>query len=242
MSRTVGYTLGVEVGLHVASVDTDPLKVNLVLDVGHENEGSDDALALGRGELGANLAVPDIVRGCEQCADGALGHGQEGRLLAVAGVRVDGGGALRLPVDLGGVAEVLVDGLHIVEGVERVGSGLADGTWDARVEGVRHERVATAEAEGAYTAVAIYCAWLAGRAKRCCWNVRTRAAGRVLGAVVVLGALCGEGRARQYCSGEDGGNGGPDHVGGGFRSVGMSCKGAKCRVQLSKAPRPREWW
>jgi hypothetical protein len=167
MSRTVGYTLGVEVGLHVGSVDTNPLKVNLVLDVGHENEGSDDTLALGGGELGANLAVPDIVRGREQCADGALGHGQEGRLLATAGVRVDGGGALRLPVDLGGVAEVLVDGLDIVEGVERVGAGLAHGAGHARVERVRHERVAAAEAEGAYTAVAIYCAWLAARSQWC---------------------------------------------------------------------------
>lgn len=149
-------TLGVEVGLDVAGVDTDPLKVNLVLDIGHEDEGRDNTLALGSGCLCANLAVPNIMCRGQQCTDGALGHGQESRLLAVAGVGVDGGHALRLPIDLGRVAEVLVDALDGRERVEAVCAGLADGAGHTRVERVRHEGVAASEAEGADTAITVH--------------------------------------------------------------------------------------
>jgi hypothetical protein len=145
----------------VASVNTNPLEINLVLNVRHENEGCDDTLALRCAQLGADLAVPYVVCGCEQCADCALGHCQESRLLSAAGVGVDRGCALRLPVDLGGIAEVLVDALDIVERVERVGARFAGRAGYARVEGVGHERVTTAEAEGADTTVAIYCNSLA---------------------------------------------------------------------------------
>jgi hypothetical protein len=155
MLRTVGDTLRVEIGLHVAGVDANPLKINLVFDIGHENEGRDNSLALGGGQLGADLAIPDIMGRGEQCADSALSHGQESRLLAVAWIRVDGGHALRLPVDLGGIAEVFVNGLDVVERVERVFGRLACRVGHARVERVRHERVASAEAEGTDTTVSI---------------------------------------------------------------------------------------
>ena len=161
-SRTVGDALGVEVGLHVRRVDADPLKVDLVLDIAHKDEGGDDALALRRRCLGAYLAVPDVVCRGQQSANRALGHGQQRRLLAAA-VGVDGGRALRLPVDLGGVAEVLVDRLHVVERVERIRARLAHGAGHTRVERVRHKRVTPAEAEGAHAAVAIDCGLLAAR-------------------------------------------------------------------------------
>lgn len=154
--RTVGDTLGVKVGLHVASIDANPFKVDFVLDVGHENESSDNTLALGGGGLCANLAVPDVVGGGEQCSDCALSHGQEGRFLAAAGVCVDGGHALRLPVDLGGIAEILVDGLDVVQRIQFVGARLADGVWHARIERVRKQRVASAETKSAHTTVAIH--------------------------------------------------------------------------------------
>jgi len=58
-------TLRVEVGLDVACVYTNPLKVDLVLNIRHKNEGSDDTLALRRGQLGADLAVPNVVGRCQ---------------------------------------------------------------------------------------------------------------------------------------------------------------------------------
>lgn len=118
----------------MASIDTNPLKVNFVLDVGHENEGGDDTLALRRGKLGADLAVPDVVCRGEQSADGALSHGEQRRGLSAAGVLVEGRHALGLPVDLGGIAEVLVDGLDIIQRVHLVFGRLAGGAGDARVE------------------------------------------------------------------------------------------------------------
>jgi hypothetical protein len=106
---------------------------------------------------------------------------------------------------------------------------------------VRHERVTAAEAEGAYTTVAVYWSLLAARSTKHCQNVRTRAAWCVLGTVAVLGALCaGESSAGKSCGGKGRGECASNHVGCGFRSVEMSCKGAKCGVQLSKAPRPSE--
>lgn len=167
-SRTIGYTLGVEVGLHVANVNTNPLKIDLVLDVRHENEGRDDTRALRCAQLGADLAVPNVVCRCEKCANCALRHSQQSRFLSGAGVCVDSRRALRLPVNLGGIAEVLVDALDVVERVESVGAGLARGAGYARVEGMRHERVTTAEAEGAYTTVAIYCTLLAAHSTKYC--------------------------------------------------------------------------
>lgn len=92
-------------------VDTDPFEINLILGIGHEDEGGDDTLALSSGGLGADLAVPNVMCRGKQCADCALSHGKESRLLAASGVGVDGGHALRLPVDLGRVAEVLVNAL-----------------------------------------------------------------------------------------------------------------------------------
>jgi hypothetical protein len=47
--------------------------------------------------------------------------------------------------------------LNIVERIESVGAGLAHRAGDAGIERARHERVATAEAEGTDTTVAIHC-------------------------------------------------------------------------------------
>ena len=138
------------------SVNANPLEVDLVLDIRHKNEGCDDTLALGCGSLGADLAIPNVVCRCEQCSNCVLGHCQERRLLAAARVGVDGRRTLRLPVDLRRVTEVLVDALDIAEGVERICARLANGSGYARIERVRHERVATAEAESADTAITVY--------------------------------------------------------------------------------------
>ena len=101
----------------MACVYTNPLEINLVLDIRHENESGDNTLALRCAQLGADLAVPNVVGRGQKCSDCALCHGQEGGFLLGLGVCVDGGHALRLPVDLGCISQVLVDGLHIVQAV-----------------------------------------------------------------------------------------------------------------------------
>lgn len=86
-----------------------------------------------------------------------MSHGQERRLAARSRISVWGRVALRLPVDLGGIAKVIFNTLNVVEAVERIGSGLAYRAGDARVKGIRHERVASTKAESADTAIAIDC-------------------------------------------------------------------------------------
>jgi hypothetical protein len=93
---------------------------------------------------------------------------------------------------------------------------------------VRHEWVTSAEAEGADATVAIHCSLLATHS-RGRHMLRTRAAGRLGRAFVVLGALC----ASERCAGErgdrkGGGEDASDHVGTWFSHSG-------CRVRVLRA-------
>ena len=132
--------------------------------------------------------------GGQQRARGPLSQRQEQRVVLVCD-----GLALRLPVDLGGVAEIRVDGLHVVEVFEGVGGRFAEGVRHARVDVVGASDVASAEAEGADTALAILCEVLALRGDQF-WKERTAAARCVGGALVAGAAEC--------IGGKDGGEGG----------------------------------
>lgn len=138
--------------MSIVYVVADELEIDFVLDVGHHDEGGNDTLALAGGHGGANLAVPYVEGRGQQRADSALGHGQ-GNTTGRVCDRV----ALRLPVDLGVVTEVLVDGLDIVQALEVVVAALADGVGYAGVEGGGHCGIASSQAEGAHTAVAVDC-------------------------------------------------------------------------------------
>jgi hypothetical protein len=188
--RTDGDTLRIVVRLHMVDVDTDKLKVDFVLDVRHENEGCHHTLALGSGHLGAHLAVPCVVVGRQQGTRGALGECQEQRL-----VLVDDRLALGLPVDLGGVAEVGIDGLDIVEVLEGVGGGFAEGVGHARVDVVRVDDVAAAQTEGSHATLAVLCARLAmmtmgDKGAALGRGLLTAAARRVFGTEGAATALC----------------------------------------------------
>jgi len=147
---TVGDTLRIPVRLGVVDVGTDKLKIDFVFDVGHHDEGSNDTLALAGRQSGADLAVPYVKGRGQQCANGAFGHGKSNTTGAVLD-----GISLRLPVDLGVVTEVLVNGLDIVKVVELVGALLAHRVRNAGIKVGRHGRVASTQAESTDTAVSV---------------------------------------------------------------------------------------
>lgn len=148
---TVGDTLRVPVGLRIANVIADELEIDFVLDVGHHDESCDDTLALAGGHGGTDLAVPHVEGRGQQGADSAFGHGQSNTARGVLD-----GVALRLPVDLGVVAQVVVDGLNVLEVGELVVTALADRVGHAGVEIGGHGGIASTQAEGADTAVAVH--------------------------------------------------------------------------------------
>lgn len=73
---TVRNALEVPVGLRGGQVDADKLVVNLVLDVGEQDKGRDDALAAARLEARLDVSVPHVLGGGHDGADAVLGHGQ----------------------------------------------------------------------------------------------------------------------------------------------------------------------
>lgn len=150
MRLTVKNTLPVVVGLDQGQVGANPLVINFVLDVGKQNESSDNTLAAGALNLAGNLAVPDVVVVGEQSADTLGGHGHD--QVSVLGLGLAGVG----PVILGGVTQVLVLGDGIVEVVPVVGLALTDGHGGTRVKREGGERVATTETEGTGTTLTIF--------------------------------------------------------------------------------------
>ena len=58
---TVSNSLEVIVCFGGTQISTDELEVNLVLDVGHENERSNDTLSAAGLHSGSGLAVPHVV-------------------------------------------------------------------------------------------------------------------------------------------------------------------------------------
>lgn len=151
---TVQNTLPVVVGLHGGQIGTDPLVVDLVLNIGQKNESGHDTLAAGALKLSRNLAVPDVVVVREESSDtlGRHSHDQ----IAIFGLNLSTVG----PVGSAGVTQVLVLGDSIVEVVPGVSLALTDGHRRAGIEGERGQRVATTEAVGTSTTLTIF--WIIG--------------------------------------------------------------------------------
>lgn len=147
----VENTLPVVVGLNRSQVGTNPLVIDLVLDVGEQDESSDDTLAAGRLDLAADLAVPDVVVVGEESTDGVLGHGHE--QVAILGL----GEAAVGPVGGGGIAQVLGVQDGVVEVIPGVALVLTDGHRGARADGEGGLGVATTETVCAGTTLAILC-------------------------------------------------------------------------------------
>lgn len=148
---TDGVCLVVVVCLDGLEVGADELEVDLVLDVGEQDECGDDAVAARGLHPGLDVAVPHVDGGGQDGAGLVGGHCQEDVVL------VDEGVAGRDPVGLGRVAEVLLDGLDAVKRVHGQGAGLADGLGDTAIEAEGEARVAAAEAVCANSTLAIFC-------------------------------------------------------------------------------------
>lgn len=144
-------TLPVVVGLNRSQVGTNPLVINLILDVGEQDESGHDTLAAGRLDLAANLAVPDVVVVGEESTDGVLGHGHE--QVAILGLGETAVG----PVGSAGIAQVLGVQDGVVEVIPGVALALTDGHRGARADGEGGLGVATTETVCAGTALAILC-------------------------------------------------------------------------------------
>jgi len=147
---TVKNTLPVVVGLDVGQVGTDPLVIDLILDIGQQNESSHDTLAAGALNLSRDLAVPDVMVVGEQSTDTLSGHGHD--QVAILSLGLSGVS----PVGGGSVTEVLILGDSIVEVLPGVGLAFTDGHGGARVEREGGERVATTETEGTGTTLTIF--------------------------------------------------------------------------------------
>lgn len=165
---TVRDSLGVVVGLGRFRVHADKLEINLILDVGHHDEGGDDTGALAGGHGCRHPAVPDLVGARDERAHSVRRHCQQDRFAAV----LDRLSAVH-PVGLGGVAEVFGVLLHVGERVQLVVAALADRCWHAGIEREREERVASTETIGTDTTLAILwidCQW---KLFRCTNTVQT---------------------------------------------------------------------
>ena len=147
--HTVQDTLPVVVGLHVSKIGADPLVVDLILDIGQQDESSHHTLATAALNLARNLAVPDIVVVGKESTHTLLGHGHDQIAIFVLGEATVG------PVGLGGVAEVLGVQNGVIIVIPSVGLILANGHRGAGVDRIRRERVASTQTVGARTTFSI---------------------------------------------------------------------------------------
>lgn len=113
--HTIKNTLPVVVGLHSSEVGTDPLVVDLVLDIGQQDESGHDTLATAGLDLSRDLAVPDVVVVGEKSSDRLLGHGHEKGAVLNLGETAVG------PIGRAGIAQVL----GVEDGVVEVVPGVA---------------------------------------------------------------------------------------------------------------------
>lgn len=128
---TVCDALVVVVTLGFGDIVAHELKVNLVLDITHENKGRDHALAA-RGRHGrANLAIPDVVCAGEQGAHGAGGHGEQDRVAVVCH-----GSARADPVGGARISQVFGVGHDVVQRVQLVVFALAYWRRHTRLQGM----------------------------------------------------------------------------------------------------------
>lgn len=148
---TVRDALEVPVGLRSAQINTNKLIINLVLDVGQQDESSHHTPATARLELGLDIAIPHVLGRRQHSSDAVLGHGQQHVAVKVSGLSlghpVGRGRVAEVIANVGDAAEVLVKGHRL---------GLAHGRGRARVERKGHSGIAAAEAVGANTTLAIF--------------------------------------------------------------------------------------
>lgn len=148
---TICNTLEVVVGLNRVQIDTNPLKVNFVLDITKQDEGGNNTSAPRALDPGLDIAIPHVGRGGQHSADRLGRHGQQGMAVVQEGL------SLANPVHLARVAKVFADVLVPVERVHLVGFVLAYWRRDAGVDGEGHARVAAAETECANAALVVFC-------------------------------------------------------------------------------------
>jgi hypothetical protein len=118
-SLTIGNALEVVVGLGRVEVNTNPLVVDLVLDIAEQDKGRDNTGAAGCLHAGLDVAVPHVPRRGEDGADRLGRHGEQGV------VAVQERLALADPVGLVRVAQILADVPVAVERVHLVDLVLA---------------------------------------------------------------------------------------------------------------------
>lgn len=146
---TVSNSLEVIVCFRGAQISTDELEVNLVLDVGHENERSNDTLSTAGLHPGSGLAVPHVVVVGHQGADGIRGHRQQQITARAQSLTT------RKPVILVRITEIFRIWYHVVKVVPLVRAALADGGRDTGFDREGGEGVTTAETICANTALTV---------------------------------------------------------------------------------------
>ncbi|KAI6750334.1 hypothetical protein HG531_007599 [Fusarium graminearum] len=125
--------------------------VNLILDVGEENESSNNTSTTAGLEASLDIAIPHVDGGRQESTDTVLGHGKKNIVLE------DNRLTLGDPVGLVRVTQVLADIDNPIERVHLHLAILANGSRDTRVEREGHGRVATTKAVCANTAFTVGC-------------------------------------------------------------------------------------
>ena len=74
---TVGYSLKIEIALYIRQIRTHPFEINLILNVGHQDESCNHTLSTAAFNIGRNFAVPDIVSARKQSTDTVFRHSQD---------------------------------------------------------------------------------------------------------------------------------------------------------------------
>lgn len=142
--------MGVIVGLSSLSVDTDELEIDFITNIGHHDERGNDTSTLTGSHARTNLAIPNVMSGRQQSADGVLSHSQEKSIIVYQRL------SARDPVDAIIIAKVLVETCNIIERLEGVVLVLAGCRRNTRVKRIREERVASTEAVRANTALVVH--------------------------------------------------------------------------------------
>lgn len=148
---TVWDALEIVVGLRDVQLGTDPLVIDLVLDVAQQDKCRHHARILARLDRGLDVAVPHVDRRRQNRTAAVGGHRQEH-----VPVAVDHRRALGHPVATCRVAQVVADVYDVVKGVHRHGLGRAHGRGHTSIERIRRTGVAPPQAVCADATHAIF--------------------------------------------------------------------------------------
>ena len=161
VERTLGDTLEVVVGLGGLKIDTDVLVIDFVLDIGEQNEGCNHTTSTRGLQPRSDTSVPHVCRRRKHSSDGILRHGEEQAVLVSDGLSIHN------PIRGRGITKVLLfwrDALWVLgRALPCVFLVLADWSWHARVDAEGGHRVASSQAESAYTALSVLCTCIVRR-------------------------------------------------------------------------------